>query len=189
MIFSRFATRRNQTLGSSRTRFGVANNPLMFAMAKTVSPYRSLPTARRLELVTHFIKSSPQARELYVRRMASRPGGFRVVTLRSWSPDRLAAEVVRLNAQTATDELDLLHLLYVELDPSVQITFLDAAGVPHENGVMPDGLEAPYAEESAVARGAAAVREQHGEDGERYLRTLARYSPDAWPGIDRIAGS
>src|SRR5215467_1609405 len=157
-------------------------------MAKPISPYRSLPAARRLELVTHFIKSSPQARELYVQRMASRPGGFRVVTLRSWSPDRLAAEVVRLNAQNATDELDLLHLLYVELDPSIQITFLDAAGVPHENGVMPDGLEAPYAEESAVARGAAAVRERHGEDGERYLRTLARYSPAAWPGVDRLAG-
>jgi hypothetical protein len=157
-------------------------------MAKPLSPYRSLPPARRLELVTHFIKSSPQARELYVQRMASRPGGFRVVTLRSWSADRLAAEVVRLNAQNATDELDLLHLLYVELDPSVQITFLDAAGVPHENGVMPDGLEAPYADESAVVRAAAAVRKAHSEDGERYLRTLARYSPAAWPGVDRIVG-
>jgi hypothetical protein len=157
-------------------------------MAKPLSPYRSLPPARRLELVTHFIKSSPQARELYVQRMASRPGGFRVVTLRSWSADRLAAEVVRLNAQNATDELDLLHLLYVELDPSVQITFLDAAGVPHENGVMPDGLEAPYADEPAVVRAATAVRKAHGEDGERYLRTLARYSPAAWPGVDRIVG-
>ena len=161
----------------------------MFAMAKPVSPYRSLPPERRLALLTHFIKSSPQARELYVQRMASRPGGFRVVTLRSWSPDRLAAEVVRLNAQTPTDELDLLHLLYVELEPSFQITFLDAAGVPHENGVMREDLEIPYAEESAVARAAAAVREKHGDDGERYLRTLARYSPAAWPGIDRIAGA
>src|SRR5215468_6150611 len=118
-------------------------------MAKPISPYRSLPSARRLALVTHFIKSSPQARELYVQRMASRPGGFRVVTLRSWPPDRLAAEFVRLNAQTAQDELDLLHLLYVELDPSVQITFLDAAGVAHENGVMPEDLEIPYADEPA----------------------------------------
>jgi hypothetical protein len=53
---------------------------------------------------------------------------------------------------------------------------------------MPPDLETPYADESAVARGAAAVREQHGEDGERYLRTLARYSPAAWPGVDLIAG-
>jgi hypothetical protein len=138
--------------------------------------------------VTHMIKSTPEARELYVQRMASRPGGFRLVTLRSWSAERLAAEIVRLNAQTPQDELDLLHLLYVELDPSIQITFLNAAGVPHTNGVIPDNLEIPYAEESAVVRAAGAVREKHGEDGERYLRTLARYSPAAWPGIDRIAG-
>jgi hypothetical protein len=100
----------------------------------------------------------------------------------------LAAEVVRLNAQTAQDELDLLHLLYVELEPAIQITFLDATGVAHQNGVMPDDLEIPYADEAAVARGVAAVRAQHGDDGERYLRTLARYSPAAWPGIDRIVG-
>jgi hypothetical protein len=166
----------------------MGNDALMFAMAKSVSPYRSLPAARRLALVTHFIRSSPQARELYVQRMASRPGGFRVVSLRSWSPDRLAAEVVRLNAQTAQDELDLLHLLYVELEPAIQITFLDAAGVAHQNGLMPDNLEIPYADEAAVARGVAAVRAQHGDDGERYLRTLARYSPAAWPGIDRLVG-
>jgi hypothetical protein len=160
----------------------------MFAMAKSISPYRSLPPDRRLALVTHFIKSSPQAREVYVRRMASRPGGFRIVTLRAWSADRLAAEVVRLNAQTAQDELDLLHLLYVELEPAIQTTFLDAAGVAHENGQIAEDLEVPYADEAGVARAAAAVRAQHGEDGERYLRTLARYTPAAWPGIDRIAG-
>ena len=156
-------------------------------MTKPVSPYRSLAPERRVALLTKFIKSSPQVRELYVQRMASRPGGFRVVTLRSWSPDRLATEVVRLNAQTAQDELDLLHFLFVELEPAIQITFLDGAGVAHENGQMPDDLAAPYADEAAVARAAAAVREQHGADGERYLQTLARYSPSAWPGVDRIA--
>ena len=56
-------------------------------MSKPVSPYRSLPFEHRLAVVTHFIKSSPQGRELYIQRMASRPGGFRVVTLRSWPPD------------------------------------------------------------------------------------------------------
>jgi hypothetical protein len=48
---------------------------------------------------------------------------------------------------------------------------------------MPDDLEAPYANVDAVKRGVAAVRAQHGDDGERYLQTLARYSSDGWPGI------
>ena len=39
----------------------------------------------------------------------------------------------------------------------------------------------------AVARGADAVRQAHGADGVRYLRTLARYAADAWPGIEEAA--
>ncbi len=149
----------------------------------TPSPYRTLPPARRAALVTHAIANRREARAVYVQRLVSRGGGFRAVTLQGWPAERLAREVVRLNAETAHDELDLLHLLYVELEPAIQITFLDAAGVPHDNGVMAESLEAPYADADAVQRGAAAVRAAHGVDGVRYLRTLARYSPDAWPGV------
>ena len=150
----------------------------------TPTPYRSLPAERRVALVTHAIKSSREYRALYVQRLVSRGGGFRAVTLNAWPVDRLAKEIVRMNAQTAQDELDLLHLLYVDLEPAIQITFLDAAGVAHENGKMPEDLEPPYADADAVKRGVAAVRAAHGEDGERYLRTLARYSKEGWPGIE-----
>jgi hypothetical protein len=150
------------------------------------SPYRSLPAERRVALVTHAIRSSREMRALWVQRLVARGGGFRAATLASWPVDRLAREIVRMNAETANDEFDLLHLLYVELDPGIQVTFLDAAGVQHESGKMADGLETPYADEAAVRRAAAAVREQHGDDGARYLRTLARYAPDAWPGIGAL---
>ena len=149
----------------------------------TPSPYRTLPQARRAALVTHVIANRREARAAYVQRLVARGGGFRAVTLQSWPAERLAREIVRLNAETPHDELDLLHLLYVELEPAIQITFLDAAGVPHDNGVMAESLEAPYADADAVRRGAAAARAAHGADGVRYLRTLARYSPEAWPGV------
>ena len=152
----------------------------------TPSPYRSLPSDRRVALVTHAIKSSREARELYIQRMVARGGGFRAVTLRSWPVDRLAREVVRTNAETADDELDLLHLLYVDLEPAIQTTFLEAAGVRHEQGRIPEDLEPPYADADAVRRAAAAVRERHGDDGVRYLRTLARYNREAWPGIEEV---
>jgi hypothetical protein len=51
---------------------------------------------------------------------------------------------------------------------------------------MADDLEAPYADADAVRRAATLVRERHGDDGERYLRTLARYSREAWPGIEAL---
>jgi hypothetical protein len=148
----------------------------------TLSPYRSLPAAKRVELVTHVIKASKEGRAIMVQRMMSR-GGFRPNTLMQWPAEKLAGEVVRMKAESSNDELDLLHLLYVELEPAIQTTFLEAAGVTHENGKIPEALEAPYADAAGVQRGMAAVRETHGEDGERYLRTLERYAAESWPGI------
>ena len=151
------------------------------------SPYRSLPAERRVALVLHAIKSDRQIRALYVQRLMAKRGGFRAVTLQTWPADRLAKEVVQFKAESSQDELDLLHLLYVELEPAIHITFLDAAGVKHENGNIAEELETPYADADGVRRAAAAVRAQHGEDGERYLRTLARYSREAWPEIEMVA--
>ena len=91
-----------------------------------------------------------------------------------------------MKAESSTDELDLLQTLYVDLEPGIQITFLDAAGVEHENGKMPDSLDPPYADEDSVRRGVAAVREKHGDEGEHYLRTIALYSRDGWPGISGL---
>lgn len=123
---------------------------------------------------------------IYIQRMIAKGGGFRAVTLQSWPADRLAREVVRLNAESAQDELELLQLLYVDLEPAIQTTFLDAAGVKHENGRIDDDLDVPYTNEDGVRAGAAAVRAAHGEDGMHYLRTIARYSAAAWPGIDVV---
>jgi hypothetical protein len=133
-------------------------------------------------LVKHMITSSKEGRTLYLARLAAKTG-FRPVTLQSWSADKLASEVVRTRAESSDDELNLLHLMYVDLEPAIQTTFLAAAGVRHENGVMPDDLEPPYTDEEGVKRGIEAVRAQHGDDGERYLRTLARYNAEGWPGI------
>ncbi len=152
----------------------------------TLSPYRSLPAERRVALLTHALRTSRESRALYVQRLVAKGRGFRAVTLQGWPADRLAREVVRANAESAHDELALLQLLYVELEPAIQITFLDAAGVRHENGVMAEELEPPFADADAVRRAVAAVREQHGEEGERYLRTLDRYSRDGWPGIETL---
>jgi hypothetical protein len=153
-------------------------------MAQT--PYRSLPVERRVDLVTRAISGSKENRAVFVQRIVSRPGGFRAVTVKSWSPDKLAREVVRLHVETPQDELDLLQLLYVELEPGIQITFFDAAGVKHEKGQIAEGQEPPFTDADGVRRGALAVQEQHGEDGLRYLRTLVRYNLTWWPGLDAI---
>lgn len=128
-------------------------------------------------------------RALYTQRLVSRGGGFRAATLNGWPVDRLAKEIVRMNAQTAQDEIELLQLLYVELEPDIQITFLDEAGVKHEKGVIDESLEPPYADAEAVRRAAALVQQNHGAEGAHYLRTIARYSREGWPGIEQIVAA
>jgi hypothetical protein len=149
-----------------------------------LSPYRSLPAARRVALVAHAITTQKGARARFAQRLVSRGGGFRAAAVAAWPVDRLAGEIVRMNAEQAADELELLQLLYVELEPAIQITFLEAAGVRHENGVIEESLEPPFADAEAVARAVDAVRSAHGDDGERYLRALLKYSAEVWPGID-----
>ena len=155
-----------------------------FRVMASPSPFRTLPAERRIALVTHALTNHKGARAAYMQRLVARGGGFRAATLVTWPADRLAREVVRLNAASATDELELLQLLYVDLEPAIQITFLDAAGVAHEKGVIDEKLEPPYASNDVIARAATLVSETHGADGVHYLRTLERYNLAAWPGLD-----
>ena len=148
------------------------------------SLYRALPAARRVALVQHAVSAFKGTRAIYAQRLVDKGGGFRVATLMTWPPDRLAKEVVRQNAETPQDELELLQLLYVDLEPAIQISFLDAAGVAHENGVIAEGAEAPYASAEAVVRAADRVLAQHGDDGRHYLSVLVRYNLAGWPGLD-----
>src|SRR3954470_14039430 len=127
----------------------------------TPSPYRSLPADRRVALVTHAIKASREGRATFVQRLVTR-GGFRTATLLQWPAEKLAGEIVRTKAESSNDELDLLHLLFVQLEPAVQITFLDAAGVKHDNGNIAEDLTSPYADAAGVARGVSQVHTKHG---------------------------
>ena len=150
------------------------------------SLYRALSIPRRVALVQHAVTNFKGTKAMYAQRLVAKGGGFRAATLVTWPADRLAKEVVRLNAETAQDELELLQLLYVDLEPTIQIAFLEAAGVAHEKGVIAEGVEPPYASADAVARAAALVREQHGDDGLHYLNVLVRYNLAAWPGLDAL---
>jgi hypothetical protein len=153
------------------------------------SPWRALDAERRVAILARLFAERKEARALYVQRLIARGGGFRAATLVSWPLEKLAREVVRLNAPTADDEVDLLQALYVDLEPAIQHDFLDAAGVKHDKAVIDDSLVPPFADAAAVARAAVLVRERHGEDGVHYLRTIARYNPAAWPGITELVAA
>jgi hypothetical protein len=156
---------------------------------KPVSLYRELPAAKRVALVTTLMQSRKEARALFIQRMVARGGGFRAVTLQSWPVAKLAAEVVRLNAQTANDELDLLQALYVDVEPAIQETFLKVAGVKANGASIDESLEPPFADAAAVKKGAEAILAKFGDDAKHYLRTIAQYNGAAWPGVEGIVAS
>lgn len=151
-------------------------------MAK-LTPYRTLPAERRITLVTYDITNNRDSRAGYIRSIVARGGGFRPEKLRKWPPAQLAREVVRHNLETPHDELGLMIALYVELEPAIQIAFLDAAGVKHENGSMAGDAELPFADSAVVRRSAEGLLAQFGDDARRYLRTIALYNGDGWPGL------
>ncbi len=153
----------------------------------TPSLYRALPVERRIALLTRLCRERKDVRAVYIQRLISRGGGYRAATLLSWPPDRLAKEVVRLNAQTADDEVDLLQALYVDVEPAIQTMFLAEAGVKSAGATIDESLEPPFCDAAAVARAAAKIRATFGADAEHYLRTIARYNPAAWPGITELA--
>lgn len=149
------------------------------------SPYRTLPVERRVALVHHLIKADRAGHATFVQRIVAKGGGFRAVAVAKWPTDRLAKEVVRMQAETPQDELDLLQTLYVDLEPAIQVAFLDATQVKHESGRIAEEVTPPFTTDAEAVRAAATmVKERFGDEGMRYLRTLARYARDAWPGIE-----
>lgn len=153
------------------------------------SPYRTLPADQRLRLVTHDLTANRQSREGYIQRMVARGGGFRRETLRKWPPAQLAREVVRANLETPYDEVGLLQLLYVELEPAIQVAFLDATGVKHEGGVVDEQLKPPFAEPATIRKAAEDLLATFGLDGHRYLAAIALYNGEAWPSLDDFLGT
>lgn len=154
-------------------------------MAKP-SPYRSLPPARRLALLTHALSTDPAIRIGWVRRLVARGGGFRTETLRKWPVEQLAKEIIRRNAEDAQDELQLLLLLYVELEPACQATFLEATGVPHDGATIAEDVPVPYSDATRVKPAAEALIAEFGDEARHYLTTILHYNGAAWPGLAEV---
>ncbi len=156
----------------------------------TLTPYRTLSAAQRQTLVAHDISHNRENRDGYIRSIVARGGGFRPEKLRKWPADQLAREIVRHGLESPQDELGLLLILYLELEPAIQIAFLDATGVKHEAGSIPEGLEPPFADAATIRSAAEMLLAKHGDDGRRYLRTISLYNAEAWPGLaEFIAGA
>ncbi len=112
---------------------------------------------------------------------------FRPGSVRKLPAEKIAARLVRM-APDLPETLLFQYLFYLHMSERrpVMVEFLDAVGVPHEDGVLdlPDDAEPPAAE--AVEKAARALLKAHDHQALVYLATLLVADADLWAGIKPV---
>ena len=112
---------------------------------------------------------------------------FRAESVRKLSAERVAGRLVRL-ADSLPDSVlfqYLFHLHMAERRP-LMVGFLDAVGLPHEDGTLdlPEDFEGPDAGKVEAAAGDLASSAGHA--GLVYLATLMVADADFWKGLEPV---
>lgn len=110
---------------------------------------------------------------------------FRPQSVRKLPPDRIVPRLVRKAPDLPDTVLfQFLFHLHMEERRPLLVEFLDAAGLPHEEGVLelPEEYEGPDGE--AVAKAAADMVAAHGHEALVYLATLKVADEEFWSGLD-----
>ena len=99
---------------------------------------------------------------------------------------RALASVLDVGEPVASSLLVALHLGERR---SMLATFLDAAELPHENGLLKDDVEESSVAEAAARKGVAALRAAgHSPEQVRtYLNTLWLQDPDRWKALEDLS--
>jgi hypothetical protein len=112
---------------------------------------------------------------------------FRPHSVARLSTDRVAGRLVRLAEEVPENVLfQFLFHLHMAERRELLSAFLDAVGLPHDNGVLdlPEDFEAP--DEAAVGRAAAQLLADRGHAALVYLATLKVADAELWRGVDSV---
>lgn len=116
-----------------------------------------------------------------VRARHMRPQAARALPAEAQA--RILATVLDPGETLAASLLVSLHL--AERRPLLG-AFLDALGLPHENGVLKEEGEGAPLEESQVRKGLAALGSFPPSQVETYLNTLWLQDPERWGALERL---
>ncbi len=112
---------------------------------------------------------------------------FRAQSVRRLSADRVVPRLLRLAEELPENVLFqfLFHLHMASRRPLL-VEFLDALGLPHDNGVLdlPEDAQTPAPD--AIATAARDLMAAHGHQGLVYLATLRVADSDLWSGVEEI---
>jgi hypothetical protein len=112
---------------------------------------------------------------------------FRQLSVRHLSAERVAGRLVRL-ADSLPESVLFQYLFHLHMDQRrpLMVGFLDAVGLPHDNGALdlPDDFEAPDAQK--VEESGRELVTAEGAQALVYLATLMVADPDFWSGLEPV---
>ena len=112
---------------------------------------------------------------------------FRPQSIRKLPSERVVSRLVRL-AEDVPENLLFQYIFHLHMSDRRELlaTFLDAAGIPHEDGVLdlPEDYEGPDA--ANVERAARELVAAEGHEAVGYLATLKVADRDFWSALDAV---
>lgn len=112
---------------------------------------------------------------------------FRPQSVRQLSAERVAGRLVRL-AETLPETVLFQYLfhLHMEARRPLMVSYLDAVGLPHDDGVLdlPEDFEGP--DTAKVRKAAEELVQDGGRDALVYLTTLRVADAELWAGLDDL---
>jgi hypothetical protein len=112
---------------------------------------------------------------------------FRQQSVRQLSAERVAGRLVRL-ADNLPESVLFQYLFHLHMDQRrpLMVGFLDAVGLPHDNGALdlPDDFEGP--DEPKVEKSGRELAAAEGAQALVYLATLMVADPEFWSGLKPV---
>jgi len=129
-------------------------------------------------------KNADLESRMAVEMLVAKEMKFRPQSVRKLSAEKVAPRLARMaDGLPETVFFQFLFHLHMAQRRELMVEYLDAVGLPHNEGVLelPEDAEAPT--EEAAAGPARELAAEHGREGLVYLATLAVADADFWAGM------
>lgn len=149
--------------------------------------WKRLTREERVAAATHFWREPPETAAGSALAAIVRARHMRPQVARSLSPLERAESLASVLDPGEVVASSLLVALHLGDRRPLLATFLDALGLPHEDGILKDEDATPPLAEEAARKGARALLAAFPRHQvETYLNTLWLQDPDRWSVLEKI---
>jgi hypothetical protein len=148
--------------------------------------WKQMPDAEKLRAAEAFWRDPEGAQQqveamaLLAQRLKARPRYIQGLAI-----ERKAHHLAHYVGMPDLLAARLLVSYHLTHQRPMMATFLDAVGIPHENGLITSELEGGAVSPEKIAAGVKALEASYSaDDVKRYFATLLAQDPDTWAGLE-----